>query len=268
MLNRIGDIVRRSPDCLDPGERYLLLILEDCRGDNGIYPSLETLSRRFGASKRTVQRHLKSLEARGIVRVVNRSRAAAAGGKPTATNVYTIDYAVFELLAQAPVMDPSETEPPAVEVVDAEPPDPSVEEEVDAELVVESEPVREDVETLVNAVADSVERRTGNRPTITKRWRDDARLMMDRDHVTLEDALAALAWAEADDFWRANILSVAKLRSKYAMMSLQAQRRGTAHKGGSAFRAMGAANVDVSDLPDLTFGTEPTTTNIPDGVPF
>lgn len=267
MLNRIGEIVRRAPDCLTPGERWLLLILEDCRGDNGIYPSLETLSGRFGASKRTVQRHLTSLQERGILQVSNRSRLSHEGGFLGATNVYRINYDAFELLAtdHDDPADASETAPPADTVHEDEPP--TIEESPSATVAV-VEPEREDVTTLTNAVADSVERRTGNRPTITKRWRDDARLMMDRDHVTLEDALAALAWAEADDFWRANILSVAKLRSKYTTMSLQAQRRGTAHKGGSAFRTMGTANIDVSDLPDLTFGTEPTTTNRPDGVPF
>jgi hypothetical protein len=65
------------------------------------------------------------------------------------------------------------------------------------------EPRRDDVERLCERLADHVETNTGRRPTITKGWRDSARLLIDRDKC------------QADEFWRSNILSMPKLREKF-----------------------------------------------------
>ena len=88
------------------------------------------------------------------------------------------------------------------------------------------EPPRDDVERVCQHMADSVEARTGRRPNITRKWRDTARLMLDRDKRTEADIIAAINWVTNDEFWRANILSMPKLREKYDTLSLQAQRGG------------------------------------------
>ena len=88
------------------------------------------------------------------------------------------------------------------------------------------EPPRDDVERVCQHMADSVEARTGRRPNITRKWRDTARLMLDRDKRTEADIIAAINWAANDEFWRANILSMPKLREKYDTLSLQASRGG------------------------------------------
>lgn len=86
-------------------------------------------------------------------------------------------------------------------------------------------PQRPDVERVCEHMAASVQARTGRRPRVTRRWRDAARLMLDRDGRTVADCMAAIDWAEDDDFWRANILSLPKLRQHYDRLSLQAQSR-------------------------------------------
>lgn len=88
-----------------------------------------------------------------------------------------------------------------------------------------SKPERPDVEALCEHLATRIEANGANRPTVTAKWRDACRLMLERDHRTPEQIRAAIDWCQADEFWRANILSMPKLREKYDQLSLQAQRQ-------------------------------------------
>jgi len=84
--------------------------------------------------------------------------------------------------------------------------------------------VREDVERICSHFA---ERMVGNgckRPTITRAWRDDARLMLDKDGRTEANVHAAIDWCQSDPFWRGNVLSLPTLRKQYDRLSLAAQR--------------------------------------------
>ena len=60
--------------------------------------------------------------------------------------------------------------------------------------------------------------------------------MIDRDGRTVEEITRIIDWAEGNDFWRANVLSVPKLRQKFDTLRLQAQRpqRGQS-QGGQVF---------------------------------
>lgn len=88
---------------------------------------------------------------------------------------------------------------------------------------------RDDVDRLCDHLADRIEANGSKRPTITGRWRDAARLMLDRDGRAERDIHAAIDWCQADEFWRSNVLSMPTLRDKYDQLRLQAQRRsGTA----------------------------------------
>ena len=92
-------------------------------------------------------------------------------------------------------------------------------------VIIEDKPTdRPDVDEVCQHMATSVEARTGRRPRITKRWQDAARLMIDRDGRTIEQIHAAISWIDNDDFWRANILSMPKLRDKWDTLKLQAER--------------------------------------------
>lgn len=88
----------------------------------------------------------------------------------------------------------------------------------------DEEPLREDVEKVCTHLADRIEANGSKRPTITKAWRTEARLLIDKDGRTVEQILRCIDWCQDDGFWRSNILSLPKLREKYDQLRLAAQR--------------------------------------------
>ena len=95
---------------------------------------------------------------------------------------------------------------------------------------------RPDVDAVCDAMAASVQRRTGRTPRVTAAWRTQARLMIDRDGRTVEEIIRIIDWVDGNDFWRANVLSVPKLRQKFDTLRLQSQRpRGGQSQGGQVF---------------------------------
>jgi flagellar biosynthesis GTPase FlhF len=98
----------------------------------------------------------------------------------------------------------------------------AADEEADEELEA---PVRADVEMVCRALADAIEANGSKRPTITKTWRNSARLLIDRDGRTQEQILTAIAWCQKDDFWSSNVLSMPTLRKQYDRLRLAAQRQ-------------------------------------------
>ena len=84
---------------------------------------------------------------------------------------------------------------------------------------------RGDVDRLCAHLADRVEQQTGRRPTVGVHWRRAARLLLDLDHRTEDQVHAAIDWCQNDEFWRANVLSMSKLREKYITLRAQAQRQ-------------------------------------------
>lgn len=85
-------------------------------------------------------------------------------------------------------------------------------------------PSRPEVEHLCTLLADLVEANGAKRPTVTKRWRDAARLMIDRDGHSVEQVEWLIRWSQHDEFWRANILSMPKFRDKFDQLRLKATR--------------------------------------------
>lgn len=142
-----------------------------------------------------------------------RQRARQAAAK---TNPETAAPAPEETPAPAPV----DTDEPAADTLEATVID------QDADTSDAPTPTRErpDVEAVCDHMADSVAARTGRRPRVTKRWRDAARLMIDRDQRPTDQIHAAIDWVAQSDFWAANILGVPKLREKWDTIYLQARR--------------------------------------------
>lgn len=142
-----------------------------------------------------------------------RQRARQAAAK---TNPETAAPAPEETPALAPV----DTDEPAADTLEATVID------QDADTSDAPTPTRErpDVEAVCDHMADSVAARTGRRPRITKRWRDAARLMIDRDQRPTDQIHAAIDWVAQSDFWAANILGLPKLREKWDTIYLQARR--------------------------------------------
>lgn len=96
-----------------------------------------------------------------------------------------------------------------------------------------SETPREDVERLCRHLADRIEANGSKRPAIGKRWRDAARLLIDKDGRTEAQVMTAIDWCQQDEFWHRNILSMPKLREHYDRLRLawQAERRKKSQPG-------------------------------------
>ena len=101
----------------------------------------------------------------------------------------------------------------------------------------EDAPTAEVVE-LCDYLADRIEANGSKRPTVTAGWLRACRLMIERDGRTPEQIRRAIDWCQADGFWRANILSMPKLREKFDTLRLQASR-GSARPPGTDDRVRG-----------------------------
>jgi hypothetical protein len=75
-----------------------------------------------------------------------------------------------------------------------------------------------------NLLADLIESNGSRRPQITDKWLSDMERLHRIDERSWEQITKAIEWCQADDFWRGNILSPAKLRKQYDQLRLAAQR--------------------------------------------
>jgi len=57
-----------------------------------------------------------------------------------------------------------------------------------------------------------------------KKWANDIRLLHERDKREIQEIMTVITWAQNNEFWRANILSAAKLREKYPILIQQMGR--------------------------------------------
>ena len=86
--------------------------------------------------------------------------------------------------------------------------------------------IRPDVEKLLDIFDEELSRNGVTKlPKRNKTNRDAIRLMLDRDGRTADDVAGAIRWAQANEFWRSNILSPSKLREKYETLRAQAARQ-------------------------------------------
>jgi hypothetical protein len=83
-------------------------------------------------------------------------------------------------------------------------------------------PPRNDVERICAHLADKIAANGSKRPRITDRWRTAARLLLDNDGRTVDQVMRAIDWCQADAFWRANVMSMPKLRERYDQLRLKA----------------------------------------------
>lgn len=214
---------------LASGEKFVLVVLADFADEAGsCYPSQARIASMTGHGVSTVARHLKSLEGAGYLSrthrtksghrtsdryVLNLATSRIEGKVPTSqieqTYLSNRENLPLELGEEPLVREPSEREPSeSVSAVAATAPRWAPE-----------------VDPLCTLLADLVEANGAKRPTVTDRWRDAVRLMVERDGRTYSKIEAAIRWAQADEFWRANILAMPKLRERYDQLSLQAQRQ-------------------------------------------
>lgn len=90
--------------------------------------------------------------------------------------------------------------------------------------VASSAPERPELLALCEHLADRIEANGSRRPRIGQRWLTATRLLLDADGRTVDQVHAAIDWSQTDPFWRANVLSMPKLREKYDQLRLAAMR--------------------------------------------
>ncbi len=85
---------------------------------------------------------------------------------------------------------------------------------------------REDVERVCKHLQQRMVENGCKRLAITNRWRESARLMLDKDGRTERQLMNAIDWCQKDEFWRGNVLSMPTLRKQYEKLRLAAARGG------------------------------------------
>lgn len=97
-------------------------------------------------------------------------------------------------------------------------------EEKSSSSEVADAPIRPDIVHLLDLLDSEIERNGASKPTRSKKNIDAARLLLDRDGKSVAQVEAAIRWAQGDEFWRSNILSMSKLREKYDTLALAAKK--------------------------------------------
>lgn len=80
---------------------------------------------------------------------------------------------------------------------------------------------RPEIQRLCDLLSDLVADRGSKRPKASAQY-DPCRLMLDRDHRTVEQIEWLIRWSQADPFWHQNIRSMAKLREQWDTLRLKA----------------------------------------------
>jgi len=220
-------------------------------------PSLTVLADETGLGRSTVAEHLRALEAGGwVVRVRPTTAEALGRGERTRYQLRvpeSMAAAASELVQE---LDQEDQEPSAVAGLpsagdglpsaDAGPPSAvaghryrsssdknQIEEQTLTSEAEPSDPARPDVEKICQHLADRIVANGSKRPTITKKWRDEGRRLIDLDGKTVEQVIRAIDWCQNHHFWRANVMSMPKLRKNYDRLRLEAQGKAPATNGRS-----------------------------------
>lgn len=225
---------------LPPPSRLIMLVLSDIAevGTAEVpaqrTPSLAVLAKETGLNEATVKRHLNALDADGWIKRTKPSLEASRLGERTR---YQLLVPIGLGAADAHLEGAHDTQGgrtvrPAQGAESAQGgrtqrPIYKEDDQDDHNDLSSSSatPPRPDVERICQHLADQMIANGCKPPRITKRWRDAARLLLDKDGRTEKQVIDAIDWATSDDFWQANILSLPKLREKYEQLRLAAKRQ-------------------------------------------
>lgn len=114
------------------------------------------------------------------------------------------------------------------------------------------EPQRDDVDALCTRLRDWMIHNEVKEPTVGKLWKQQARLMLDKDGRDLSKALNLIDWCQQHKFWKSNVLSMASFRDEYDRLALQAREEWRAN--GKRLKAQSdAIDPDVNPWAGLTY---------------
>jgi hypothetical protein len=227
----------------DPTQALILCAMAETAHDDGTEAraSQATYAKYARCSERTLRRHIKAMEETGVIirgdqRLVEHLRPDR---RPV---VWNLAIWMNRTTGQTdrPDIERPDTGVPSVasrgvnydsngrtRVSDKPSTEPSLNNEPSNYVAEGSEAHRDDVESLCQELADLIVANGSRRPAVTKKWRDAARLMLDRDGIPFDMIMGAIRWSQGNDFWKAHILSMPKLRDKYDTMRLQSESGST-----------------------------------------
>jgi hypothetical protein len=116
----------------------------------------------------------------------------------------------------------------------SENPNPSQDEEQGALSGAADPALYDESRRLCDLLADLIEANGSKRPTVTAAWVSEGERMLRLDGREPDKVERCIRWCQADPFWRANILSMTKLRAKYDQLRLAAQRQREGRLGAAA----------------------------------
>lgn len=106
-------------------------------------------------------------------------------------------------------------------------------------------PPREDVESICGRLHDRIVA-NGSRATIGDSWRNEARLLIDRDDRDIDEVLELIDWCQADDFWKSNILSMSKFRQQYDKLRLRRESERPSVRPGALLNGISRQDAKVN----------------------
>ena len=251
------------------GARLVLLAIADCiREDGGAaWPSVPELARKTALKERAVRAAITELGTLGELVVeynagpkgCNRYRIVTTPAKNAGVqSLQGVDAAPLQTLHPQPEsefeqvngQDPANFAPPAknapLQKTTLTPANfaPGTVRNRNSSSSSKKNVARDDVERVCTHLADRIEANDSKRPSITEKWRTEARLLIDNDHRTEEQIHKAIDWCQDSSFWHSRIMSMPKLRDKYDTLRLQAddERR----KRSSGGMRGGGASDDLS----------------------
>lgn len=235
---------------MTPIQKLVLIALADYADENGeCYPRHETTAQRTCLSLSTVKRSIKGLAEGGYLTKVHQYRDDGR----YRSNRYRLN------LAKVPTTTPEQVPGQSDPVIRSErtdqgvtvtpipghsdtstgseraiknpqltpigtPKETSSADAADEQSPAEDTEPREDVEQVCKLLADCIEANGSKRPTVTERWRDAARLLIDRDGKSPQQISWIIQWCQQDEFWRTNVLSMPTLRRQFDRLRLKAQQ--------------------------------------------
>lgn len=96
---------------------------------------------------------------------------------------------------------------------------------------------RPDVEALCARLVELMVANDCKPPTVTDKWRTEARLLLDKDDRGFDKAMRLLEWCQDSEFWKPNIHSIPTFRKKYDQLRQQANAEWVRNRN----RAVGAS---------------------------
>ena len=236
------------------GAVRLYALLGDYADRHGeCWPGRATLAERLRTSRATVDRRVTELEEAGALQVRRR------GGKPGeawSSNLYLLRRLPPSSTDEATPSSTGGPSPSSTGGASLGPPvltepDPVNQTHLNQSLVpvgtdpqlpdsLRSSPLLADAQRLAELLADLIADNGSRRPNVTGAWVRDLERLMRIDERTPQQVEAAIRWCQQHEFWRANILSPAKLRKQYDRLRLQAkaEQRDEGGKPGSAASMM------------------------------